>query len=312
MDDSMLDKVEIVILSGFLGSGKTTLLQNLLVQERQRNRKVAVLMNEIGQVSIDRNLLNDHTPIEEIINGCICCTSKTQLENALLTLYVQEKPDVIYIEGSGIAHPMEIYDACLLPVIAQNIIVKSIITVVDGNIWSRKNKLSLRIQKLLEEQIRYADQIVINKVDLLTSGQYNQIVGDTKQLNSHAIQHMTTFSRLNVEDIIHRDHPISSVGHDKLHVTEHLHVSSLTYTFDKPINRNLFMEWLEQLPVSVYRIKGFLKFVDDVNSIALFQYAFGVPFFYREEVNLPLNLVMIGENLAKDLLKEQLNQLEQY
>ncbi|WP_341302175.1 GTP-binding protein [Lysinibacillus sp. FSL H8-0500] len=307
----MLDKIEIVILSGFLGSGKTTLLQNLLAQEQQRNRKVAVLMNEIGQVSIDRNLLNDHTPLEEIINGCICCTSKTQLENALLTLYVQEKPDVIYIEGSGIAHPMEIYDACLSPVIAQNIIVKSIITVVDGNIWSGKHTLSLRIQKLLEEQIRYADQIVINKVDLLTSGQYNQIVEDTKQLNPHAMQHMTTFSRLNVVDIINRDQK-SLLSHEKLHVTEHLHVSSLTYTFDKPINRDLFIKWLEQLPVSVYRIKGFLKFLDDVNSIALFQYAFGVPFFYREEMNLPLNLVIIGENLAKDLLKEQLNQLEQY
>lgn len=310
--DNMDKKIEVVILSGFLGSGKTTLLQNLLAQEQQKNRKAAVLMNEIGQVSIDRNLLNDHTPMEEIIDGCICCTSKIQLENALLTLYVQEKPEVIYIEGSGIAHPMEIYDACLSPVLAQNIRIKSIITVLDGHTWSEKDKLSLRMQKLLKEQVRYADQIVINKVDLLTSVQYNQIVEETKALNTHAIQHMTTFSRLNLDDIIHRDYQANHcLQHEKLHVIEHLHISSLTYTFDKPISRDQFTGWIEQLPRSVYRMKGFLKFLDDGHGLFIFQYSFGVPFFYREAITLPLNLVVIGENLDKNLLKEQLSNLQQ-
>ncbi|KGR75213.1 hypothetical protein CD33_13180 [Ureibacillus sinduriensis BLB-1 = JCM 15800] len=303
-----MKNVEVVILSGFLGSGKTTLLQNLLDQEKKHDRKYAVVMNEIGNVSIDSDILSDGTRIEEIVNGCICCTNKSQLEKAILTLTLMEQPDVIYIESSGIAHPMEIYDTCLSPVIAENIFVKSIMTVLDGPLWLNQKRLSLKIRKLLEEQVRYADQILINKMDLLNNLEYEKLLTEVNGLNPLAVKKMTTYSKISLEDIAHREEKVT-VAHEQLHVENHLHVSSLTYLFEEPINRGAFMEWLNEIPSSIYRIKGFLRFDNEPDYTYLFQYAYGVPYFIESEINFSMNLVMIGENLNKETCIKQLNGL---
>lgn len=304
----MKKTVEIVILSGFLGSGKTTLLQNLLDQEKEKDRKFAVVMNEIGKVSIDSDILSDGTRIEEIVNGCICCTSKTQLEMAILTLALTEQPDIIYIESSGIAHPMEVYDACLSPVIQINILVKSIITVLDGPLWLNQDKMSLKIRKLLEEQVRYADQILVNKVDLMSGREYEQLLVEIDQRNPLALKHMTTFSRIALEDIKYRENKIQG-AHEQLHVENHLHVSSLTYLFEEPIDRELFMKWLKHIPSTIHRMKGFLRFKDEPDYTYLIQYAFGVPYFIESDINFPMNLVVIGENLDKATCNQQLDEL---
>lgn len=304
----MMKTVEVVILSGFLGSGKTTLLQNLLDQEKKEDRKFSVVMNEIGNVSIDSDILNDETRIEEIVNGCICCTNKTQLEKAILTLVLMEQPDIIYIESSGIAHPMEVYDTCLSPVIAKNILVKSIITVLDGPLWLNKEKMSLKIRKLLEEQVRYADQILINKVDLMSSHEYEQLLVEIDQRNPLALKHLTTLSRLALEDIKYRENKIQGT-HEQLHVENHLHVSSLTYLFEEPINREFFMKWLKHVPSTIHRIKGFLRFKDEPDYTYLIQYAFGMPYFIESDITFPMNLVMIGENLDKATCIKQLDEL---
>ena len=67
-------KTEVYLLSGFLGSGKTTLLKHLLQQEKRIERKVAVLMNELGRVSIDSDAVAEDVPLKELLDGCICCT----------------------------------------------------------------------------------------------------------------------------------------------------------------------------------------------------------------------------------------------
>lgn len=106
-----MKKINISILGGFLGSGKTTLLQNILKEEKKRNRKVAVLLNEIGEHSVDTDIIGTKIPLKELLNGCICCTLKNELEIQLLSLYQQHQPDVIYIETTGVAHPLEVLDA---------------------------------------------------------------------------------------------------------------------------------------------------------------------------------------------------------
>ena len=75
-----MKKTEIYILGGFLGSGKTTLLRNILQQEKEEGRKVAVLLNELGSVSIDSGLIDDNVPLKELVDGCICCTIQDKLE----------------------------------------------------------------------------------------------------------------------------------------------------------------------------------------------------------------------------------------
>ena len=107
--------------------------------------------------------------------------------------------DIIYIESSGIAHPMD--DTRLSTVISKNILVESIITVIDGSLWSNQYKLSLKIRKLLEEQVRYADQILFNKVDFLSNVEYEKVLNETNELNPLAVKKMTTYSRISLEDI---------------------------------------------------------------------------------------------------------------
>ena len=111
MGDSYMDKTEVYLLSGFLGSGKTTLLKNLLQEEKLARRKVAVLMNELGNVSIDSDAVDEDIPLKELLDGCICCTIQDKLEAQLQGLLVESKPEVIYIEATGAAHPVEVLDA---------------------------------------------------------------------------------------------------------------------------------------------------------------------------------------------------------
>lgn len=137
-----LTNVEINILSGFLGSGKTTILKRILETEQREREKVAVVMNEMGQVSIDSDSVPKDTPLKELLNGCVCCTLSDKLESQLSELLNQYDLDAIYIETTGVAHPVEVLDACLSPLLADKVRIHSIITLVDAVFWMDRKKLT--------------------------------------------------------------------------------------------------------------------------------------------------------------------------
>lgn len=122
----MMKKVEIIILSGFLGSGKTTFLQKILAKEQQAERKVGVIMNEVGKVSIDSDSVPKETPLKELLNGCVCCTLSGEFEIQIAVLLREYDLDVIYIETTGVAHPIEVLDTCLSPLLAEKLKIRSI------------------------------------------------------------------------------------------------------------------------------------------------------------------------------------------
>src|SRR3954467_12863158 len=130
-----MDKTEVYLLSGFLGSGKTTLLKNLLQAEKVEGRKVAVLMNELGSVSIDSDAVDNDIPLKELLDGCICCTIQDKLEAQLQGLLFESKPEVIYIEATGGAHLVEVLDAVMSPIFVEQLKFNGIITIVDGKRW---------------------------------------------------------------------------------------------------------------------------------------------------------------------------------
>jgi len=303
-----MSKVEIHILGGFLGSGKSTLLQNLLLAEKKKNRKVAVLMNEIGEYSVDTDIIGKENILRELLKGCICCTLKDELEIQLHSLYQQERPDVIYIETTGVAHPIEVLDACLSPILAPYLDVKSIVVVLDAMRWLNRDTLSKNIQQLLNEQIKYGSHILINKSDLLKDEEKKKVLEEVAAINKHAKLYETQYCNISLEDIEGVE-LTENEEHETLHMKQHLHIQTMTYQFTKSIDQDQLYEWLSNLSQEIYRVKGFVKFHGDKYP-HLLQYSFGVPILLEQDFGFPTNLVIIGESLDKKQLAEGLGGLE--
>lgn len=304
-----MKQTEIYILSGFLGSGKTTLLKKLLQAEKERGRKVAVLMNELGKVSIDSDEVSDDVPLKELLGGCICCTIQDKLEAQLQELLMTHQPDCIYIETTGAAHPVETLDAVLSPLFATQLHVKGILTVVDGRLWLERRSFSPQIQQLVTEQIRHADLIVVNKTDELSEGEKVIITTGIQSLNEKANVILTTYSSVSMNQI--QSLAYQKKPHlNKSHVENDLKLSTFVYSFSKAVDMDGFESFLQELPDTIYRIKGYVKF-SSTSFPYLFQFSYGMPIYIKEEMNMPLNLVFIGENILWGEISKKLQQLEE-
>ncbi|WP_077213653.1 CobW family GTP-binding protein [Bacillus dakarensis] len=302
-------KTEIYILSGFLGSGKTTLLKQLIADELEQGRKVAVMMNELGEVSIDSNAVSEDVPLKELLDGCICCTIQDKLEAQLQGLLAKERPDVIYIESTGAAHPVEVLDAVLSPLFADQLSIKGIISILDGKRWLSRRELSPQIQQLLLEQIRHGDLIVINRSDELTEAEKGQVSLEIQNINQQGLALLTSYSRVSMKQIRGLSLGTKSDA-AKSHVRIDLNLSTFVHKFKKPIKHSNFEEFLLNLPEGIYRMKGYIKF-DHSQLPYLFQYSYGMPLYFKEEMNYPLNLVFIGENINWARIEEELIKLEE-
>lgn len=303
-----MKKTEIYILSGFLGSGKTTLLRNVLVQEREACRQVAVLLNELGSVSIDSGLIDDQIPLKELVDGCICCTIQDKLEDQLQALLAENELDAIYIETTGAAHPVEVLDGIMSPFFAEKVEYKGIISVVDLLRWKDRDGLSPQVRQLLAEQIHHADFILLNKKDLVTEMEAAQLTFSIQSLNSHAVCLLTEQAKVSLTTLqqVKRKQGDS---HQELNVHHHLHLSAIVHTFKGKVDKNEFESWLRQLPDTVYRMKGYLSFTHSQYTY-LFQYAYGTPAYMHEMMVMPLNIVIIGEDLNEEHIINQLKKLE--
>lgn len=301
-------KTEIYILSGFLGSGKTTLLKRLLEAERNANRKVAVMMNELGKVSIDSNAIEDDVALKELLGGCICCTIQGQVEAQIQGLLMDAKPEVIYIETTGAAHPVEVLDAVLSPLFAEKLDVKGIITTVDGQRWLQRKTLSPQLQQLVLEQTRSASLIIINKMDELSDSEQAKISYEIQSINPNAKCVLTTFSNVSLK-LLHHNQLFDQQKIERPKKKEATTLSTFVYQFKNAISQTEFEDFLRSLPDSIYRIKGYVKFSHS-SLPYLFQFSYGMPLYMKEEMNLPLNLVFIGENIDWNELSSSLKSLE--
>ncbi|WP_456275322.1 CobW family GTP-binding protein [Bacillus sp. AK128] len=301
-------KIPIYILSGFLGAGKTTLLRNILLQEKKEDRKVAVLMNELGEVSIDSDAVDGETPLKELLNGCVCCTIQGQLEAQLQELLHVHQLDAIYIETTGVAHPIEVVDACMSPILVEKINVEGVISLIDAKRWKDRKSLNPQLQSLLIEQVKHADVLLLNKVDELSDSVQGQLAFEIQQINPYAKLLFTTFAAINLDDIQVAQRK-NREAHEEIRVDQQLRLKTFVYKFTKPVDLELFEEWLRNMPDQIYRIKGYIRFTHS-DSLYLFQYSYGMPLYMKELVKIPTNLVFIGEQLPIAEMRQQLAQLE--
>lgn len=180
--------IPVTIITGFLGSGKTTLLNHIL--KEQHGRRIAVIENEFGEAGIDNDLLmqDGDEQIIEMNNGCICCTVRGDLVRILSELHERKSLGGLYfdrviIETTGLADPAPVAQTFFVDEeIAQYYVLDAIVTMVDA----KHAPQQLDEHHEAQEQVGFADRILITKTDIVTSGEVTQLRQRLVKMNPRA------------------------------------------------------------------------------------------------------------------------------
>ncbi|RTE11029.1 CobW family GTP-binding protein [Paenibacillus whitsoniae] len=199
-------RIPVIVLSGFLGSGKTTLLLRLLEESKRRGLQHGILMNELGKQDVDGLIVDEHSGavLEKLLDGCVCYSKKSELGGSLKML-LNRKPDVIFIELTGVANPEEIADALTEPRLIGHLRLKQIITLLDAEHVLDYNSIFASDKQLvqtLRRQIEVADMIVVNKTDLVRMGHILKIKAMIHKHNDRAIVSFTKHSYLDLSPVL--------------------------------------------------------------------------------------------------------------
>jgi G3E family GTPase len=173
-----------LVVGGFLGSGKTTTIINMGKYLVDKGHKVAIIVNEIGEIGIDGDIISKFGfDTKEITNGCICCSLKMGLRSTVITLYNSYNPDVLIIEPTGIAFPNVIKREIELMDLGEGAEIAPLVTLIDG---SRFKHLLKEMRHFSTRQIEDADILAINKIDLMDKIQISIVEESVQQLNRKA------------------------------------------------------------------------------------------------------------------------------
>ena len=191
------------ILTGFLGSGKTTLLKRVLSEAH--GQKIAVIENEFGEENIDNDILvsESQEQIVQMSNGCICCTIREDLRQALQLLAAKKRQglldfDRVVIETTGLADPGPVAQTFFMDdEIAESYLLDSILTLVDAKHATQQFNDRLEARR----QVGFADQIFVSKTDLVSEHEADDLMHRIKHMNPRAPQKKVHFGQVDLADV---------------------------------------------------------------------------------------------------------------
>lgn len=290
-----MHKLPVTVITGFLGSGKTTLIRHLL--QNNQGRRIAVLVNEFGEVGIDGDLLracqvcdeddNSNSNIVELTNGCLCCTVQEEFYPTMQELLKRrDQLDCILIETSGLALPKPLVQAFRWQEIRHGATVDGVITVVDGYALANNNLVGdisaleaqrqadpsldheTPIEELFEDQLACADLVLLTKSDLLEESQLNQVKTWLTEALPSGVKILPCHDGEISPDVLLgfnaavEDNLSSRPSHHD-HEEEHEHddeINSVELILDQFFDPQSLIQQLQTLVKDweIYRIKGFV------------------------------------------------------
>jgi G3E family GTPase len=305
-------KIPVTIITGFLGSGKTTLINHIL--KEQHGRKIAVIVNEFGEIGIDGQLTiaDNDEQIVEFNNGCLCCTVRGHLIRTLEALTQRADLNAVLIETTGLADPAPVASTFIVAdEIKLQFSLDAFITVVDA----RNLQQNLKDSHEAQEQVAFADIILINKVDLVSPKDIARVKQQIWELNPIAKIYETEHSSIDLSLILGTKafdlEAKLEVDPSFLEELAHEHdaeVGSFALVSDQPIDMNKFMLWMNDIAQEkgedLYRTKG-LFYAQGFPERVLFQSVRMLTSMRRDRLwksDEPklTQLVAIGRNLDRE------------
>ena len=309
-------QVPVTVLTGYLGAGKTTLLNRILSE--QHGKKYAVIVNEFGELGVDNDLVvNADEEVFEMNNGCICCTVRGDLIRIIEGLMKRkDKFDGILVETTGLADPGPVAQTFFTDEdVKARTRLDAIVTVIDAKHFFGQ----LEQGSEAEQQVAFADVILLNKTDLVSADELAKVEDRIRGINRYARIFRTEKSQIDLDAILDKgafdlgrilefEPDFLHSGHDHHHEDE---VRSLSITADRPVDPDKFQKWMGALlqikGADIFRSKGILA-IDGAPRRYVYQgvhmmmdSAWGTQ--WKDGEKRSSKLVFIGRNLDGDNLQ---------
>ena len=274
---ALIKKIPVTVLTGYLGAGKTTLLNRILTEEH--GKRIAVIVNEFGEVGIDHQLVIDaDEEIFEMNNGCICCTVRGDLIRIVGDLLARgDNFDHLVIETTGLADPAPVIQSFFMDeVMARQTTLDAVVTVVDAKHISHHWE-----SDEAQEQIAFADVVLLNKTDLVTADELTGLEQKVRGMNAIATIHSTQNCEIPLDQLLGVQtfdlRNALSIDPEFLDDIAHEHddsVYSVAITESGTVDSDKLNRWLYQLVqakgADIFRMKGIVD-VDHASRRFVFQ-----------------------------------------